>query len=304
MFFKNLVLFRLPPEFSLTAAELESRLETRPLAPCGHFDMSTRGWLPVGPTARLLHTVGTHHLIALGVEQKLLPASIIRQTAADRAVEIAAEQGYPVGRKQMRELKLRVTEELRARALVKRRVTHAWIDRDNGWFVVDAAGVARAEEVVETLRETLGSFAVVPVDAARSPQAAMAAWLGVGEVGHQLGIDDDLELRATDLSRATIRYTHHAFDNALVRRQCAGGFAPTRLGLTWNARVSFVLTEKLQVKRVQFLELAKESDDGQDVDPVEQFDIDFAVMSGELAKLLADLLAAMGGEAAQQAQAA
>lgn len=303
MFFKNLVLYRLPPEFNLSAAELETRLEDRPLAPCGHFDMSTRGWVPVGPTARLLHTVGTHQLIALGIEQKLLPGSIIRQTAADRAVEIASEQGYPVGRKQMRELKLRVTEELRARALVKRRVTHAWIDRDNGWFVVDAAGVARAEEVVETLRDTLGSFAVVPVDAPRSPQAAMAAWLGLGEVGHHLHIDDDLELRATDLSKATIRYTHHAFDNALVRRQCAEGFAPTRLGLTWNARVSFVLNEKFQVKRVQFLELEKDTDNAQEVDPQEQFDIDFAVMSGELAKLLEDLLAALGVEAQARAAA-
>jgi recombination associated protein RdgC len=303
MFFKNLVLYRLPPEFNLTAAELESQLEGRPLAPCGHFDMSTRGWVPVGPTARLLHTVGTHQLIALGVEQKLLPASIIRQTAIDRAVEVASEQGYPVGRKQMRELKLRVTEELRARALVKRRVTHAWIDRESGWFIVDAAGVARAEEVVETLRDTLGSFAVVPVDAPRSPQAAMAAWLGMGEAGHGLNIDDDLELRAKDLSKATIRYTHHAFDNALVRRQCSDGFAPTRLGLTWNARVSFVLNEKFQVKRVQFLELAKDTGDAQEADPQEQFDIDFAVMSGELAKLLADLLAAVGGETQARAAA-
>jgi DNA recombination-dependent growth factor C len=39
------------------------------------------------------------------------------------------------------------------------------------------------------------------------------------------------------------------------------------------------------------------------VDPQEQFDIDFAVMSGELAKLLADLLAVLGTENRQQAAA-
>ena len=143
MFFKNLCLFRLPADWTITAVELESRLEGRPLAPCGHFDMTSRGWVPVGPTGRLLHTLGSQQLIALGVEQKLLPATVIRQVAADRAVDIAAEQGFPVGRKQMRDLKLRVAEELRARALVKRRVTHAWIDHDNRWLVVDAAGVAR-----------------------------------------------------------------------------------------------------------------------------------------------------------------
>lgn len=295
MFFKNLCLFRLPADWNLSAAELELRLEGRPLAPCGHFDMLTRGWVPVGPTARMLHTVGRHQLIALGVEQKLLPGSVIRQVAADRAVQKAAEQGFPVGRKQMRDLKLQVTEELRARALVKRRVTHAWLDLDNGWFIVDAAGMARAEEVVETLRETLGSFAVVPVDAARSPQAAMNAWLGLGQMGHPFNIDDDLELKAADLSRACIRYTHHAFDTAQVRKHFAEGFGSTRLGITWNARVSFALNDKFQVKRVQFLELEKEQAAAEDVDPQEQFDIDFAVMSGELSQLIGDLLSAIDG---------
>ncbi|HEX2654731.1 MAG TPA: recombination-associated protein RdgC [Xanthobacteraceae bacterium] len=303
MFFKNLCLFRLPADWNIAAADLEEKLEARPLAPCGHFDMMTRGWVPVGPTARLLHTVGRHQLIALGVEQKLLPGSIIRQEAAARAVEKAAEQGFPVGRKQMRDLKLQVTEELRARALVKRRITHAWIDLDNGWFVVDAAGIARAEEVVETLRDTLGSFAVVPVDAPRSPQAAMAAWLSLGQIVHPFNIDDDLELKAADLSPATIRYSHHSIDGAQVRKHFSTGFVPTRLGITWNGRVSFVLNEKFQIKRVQFLELEKEQGDSGDVDPQEQFDIDFAVMSGELSQLIGELVPAIGGEARSQAAA-
>ncbi len=142
--------------------------------------MTSRGWVPVGKSARILHSLGSQQLVALGVEQKLLPASIIRQEAIDRAVEIAVEQGYPVGRKQMRDLKLRITEELRARALVKRRITHAWLDHDNGWFIVDTSGSARADEIVETMRETLGSFAVVPVETERSPHAAMASWLALG----------------------------------------------------------------------------------------------------------------------------
>ncbi len=266
--------------------------------------MTSRGWVPVGPTGRLLHTIGDHQLIALGVEQKLLPATVIRQVAADRAVEIAAEQGFPVGRKQMRDLKLRVAEELRARALVKRRVTHAWIDRAHGWLVVDAAGVARAEEVVETLRDTLGSFAATGVDTVRSARVAMAAWLTAGEASHHFSIDDDLELQAGDGSRATIRHTRHAFDHAQVRQHLARGFVVTRLGLTWNGRVSIVLTDKLQVKRVDFLEMEAAEDEAQDVDPQEQFDIDFTVMSGELSSLLDDLMESLGGLASPTAEPA
>lgn len=300
MFFKNLCIYRLPPHWDIAAPELEAKLEGRPLHPCGHFEMSSRGWVPVGPTARLLHTIGNHQLIALGAEDKLLPSSIIRQVAADRAVEIAAEQGYPVGKRQMRELKLRVAEELRSQALVRRRVTHAWIDREHGRFIVDAASAARAEEVIETLRETLGTFAVVPIDAARTPRTAMATWLQTGSVSAKLGIDSELELKAQDQSQATIRYSRYAFDNAQIRQHLAAGFAVSKLGLTWNSRISLQLTDKMLMKRIQFLEMEKEAEESQGVDPQEQFDIDFTVMSGELTALVSDVLAVMGEEEPRQ----
>jgi recombination associated protein RdgC len=80
-----------------------------------------------------------------------------------------------------------------------------------------------------------------------------------------------------------------------------GGKHPTRLGLTWSDRVSFVLTDKMQVKRLEFLDMTKDTADGGDVDAAEQFDIDFAVMAGELAKLLDDLGQALGGEVRKDA---
>ena len=72
-----------------------------------------------------MHSLGQHHLIALGVEQKLLPASIVRQEALRRAKLKEDSQGFPVGKRQLRDLKLRVSEELRARALSRQRSTRA-----------------------------------------------------------------------------------------------------------------------------------------------------------------------------------
>src|ERR1700738_249598 len=181
MLFKNLVLHRLPAEWTSAATDLEGRLAGRTLQPCGPFEMSTRGWLPVTSGGRLLHTVNQHHMIALGENQKLLPGSIIRQVAQERAEIQAEEQGFPVGRRQMRDLRARVADEVRARALTRRRVTRAWIDTASGWFAVDAAGLARAEAVVETLGDTLGSFAPLAIETERSPHAAMTSWLVRGE---------------------------------------------------------------------------------------------------------------------------
>jgi recombination associated protein RdgC len=264
--------------------------------------MTSRGWVPVTAGGRLLHTVNQQHMIALGVNQKLLPASIIRQVAQERAEIQAAEQGFPVGRRQMRDLRARVADELRARALTRRRVTRAWIDPVGGWFAVDAAGIASAETVVEALSDCLGSFAPLGIETERSPHAAMASWLLRGDAPARFSIDDELELQSADKSKTIIRYTRHPLDGKEIQAHLASGKYPTRLGLTWNDRVSFVLNDKLQVKRLDFLEMSKDSAEGDEVDPAEQFDIDFAVMAGELAALLEELARVLGKDSAAAAE--
>jgi len=298
MWFKNLTVYRLPAEWSWSAASLEEALARRPLQPCSALEMRSMGWVPPAPTDRLLHTVGEQHLVALGVDQKLLPSSIVRQEAEQRARVQAQTQGFPVGRRQMRALKLQVLDELRARALTRRRMTRAWIDPRNAWLVVDSASDRRAEELIETLRDTLGSLAVQKVDTERSPSACMATWLMQADAAGAFSIEQDLELQSGEPAKSIVRYRRHPLDGKEVRAYVAGGKRPTQLGLTWNGRVSFVLTEKLQIKRIEFLEVAPEKGDEEEIDAAEQFDLDFAVMAGELAKLLEELIRELDGRAA------
>jgi recombination associated protein RdgC len=297
MWFRNLIVYRLPDDWSMSAAELEQRLEGDRLRPCSPLEMQSRGWIESAPTGRLVHTVAGHHLITLGVDQKLLPASIVRQVAKQRAAELAAEQGFPVGRRQMRDLKMRVLEELRARALTRRSVTRAWIDPEGGWFVVEASGAARAEQVGETLRIAIDSFAVKPLKGDRMPHLTMAHWLRHGDLPPRFAIDPELELKAPDKGRGSIRYSRHPFDARQVQALLAGGLRVSRLGLTWQDRVAFVVNDELQVKRLELLGIDSDSGAGEDgaaeVDEAAKFDVDFMLMAGELTKLLAELDAAM-----------
>jgi recombination associated protein RdgC len=296
MWFKNLTVYRLPADWSWSTASLEEALARRPLQPCSPLEMRSMGWVAPATTDRLLHTLGEHHLLALAVDQKLLPASIVRQEAERRAKAQAETQGFPVGRRQMRALKMQVLEQLRARALSRRRLTRAWIDPRSGWLVVDSASDRRAEELVETLRDTLGSLAVQKVETERSPSACMAGWLMQADASGAFSIEQDLELQSGEPAKSIVRYRRHPLDGKEVRAYVAGGKRPTQLGLTWNGRISFVLTEKLQIKRVEFLEVAPERGDEEEIDPVEQFDLDFAVMAGELAKLIIELIAELNGQ--------
>jgi recombination associated protein RdgC len=293
--FKNLILYRLPDGFTLSAADLEAALDRRPLQACGSFDMQTRGFVACGYEQRTLYNRAQQHLLCLGVEQKLLPASIVNQVAKERALELEQQQGHPVGRRQMRELKARVGDELRARALTRRRTTLAWLDLPAGWLVVNTASNSRAEELVETLRDALGTLPVQPFNTRHSPAGSMAVWLTHGDAPGRFTLEQDLELQAIDGGGATIRYLRHSLELAEIRAHLASGKTPTRLGLTWNGRISFVLHQNLHLKRVQFLDVYQD-DNAKGENPHEQFDIDFALMTGELSQLLAELTTSLGGD--------
>ena len=301
MWLKNLILYRLPANWPVKAEALDKKLAGQPLTPCGSFQMESRGWISPRGDGLFLHQQNQQWLLALGVEQKLLPASVIRQVAEERAVELAKRQAHPVGRKQMRDLREQVTGELLPRALSRRRTTWGWIDAKNGWLALDAAADPKAEQFMEALRRAEDDLPATRLETQRSPASAMAEWLVNGSVPGKFSIDQDLELRAADASKATVRYARHALEGRDIRDHLAAGKTPVRMGMTWNDRISFVLTETLQVKRLAFLDILKREDGEQDSDrdAEEKFEIDFALMTGELALLLADLVRALGGEKAR-----
>lgn len=300
MLLKNLIVYRLPKKWSVKADDLEKKLEAQALQPCASFAMESRGWLPPQGEDRFLYTQARHWLLMLGVETKMLPASVIRQAAKDRAAQISAQSGQPVGRKQMRDLRDQVTTELLPRALAKRATTRAWIDDKGRWLVVDAGADKKAEEFVEALRRAEENFQCARLATGRSPGASMTQWLASGKPPAGFSIDQDLELQSASLAKATIRYTRHTLEGREIRGHIAAGMTVVRLGMTWKDKISFVLTDGLHIKRVNFVDIIRDEtgDDAEDAE--EQFDIDFALMTGELSLFLGDLAAALGGEKAAE----
>ncbi len=292
-FFKNAIVYKLPADFEISVAELESYLIANQLTTCGPLEKERIGWVNSSPLGRTVHAVSGQYLIALGEHKKLLPASMIHEEVVRRLAVLADEQGFPVGRKQKREIKAQVKTELLAKAPVRTTATRAWIDTVNQWMVVEASGFARAERVVDALRDALGTFAVTLIEADPSPQSAMASWLNDSVAPEGFSFDTDLELKSSD--KATIRYTNHPLDGEDIKKHLQEGKFVNRLGLTWDDRVSFILTSNLELKRIKYLELeaGKEEQDSEQAPSAEEiFDADLTLMSSELSDMLAALCAA------------
>jgi recombination associated protein RdgC len=296
MWFKNIFIYRLPGDFRITPATLEEKLALKPLLPCSGLDKQSLGWVSCRGDDRLVHIANNQILFALGVEQKLLPASIINRFAKERAADIEAQQGYKAGRKQMKEIKQAVTDDLLPRAFAVQRATYAWLDLAKGRLVIDAASAAKAEELLEQLGKTVDNFPVQLLHTELSPIAAMTDWLAGENAPAGFTIDRELELRSSDESKATVRYANHALEGKEILAHISAGKRAARLGMTWNDRISFILNEHLQIKRLEFLDIIKDESSKVADNDDELFELDFTLMTGELARLLTDLTEALGGE--------
>lgn len=298
MWFRNLKAFRLDEGWTYDTAALEAQLGRAQFQPCGATDMQSHGWVPPrGVEGEMVASVGGQQLIALGTEQRLLPGSVVRQYVQAKAEELEAQQGYRPGRGQMREIKEQVTAELLPRAFVRRRLTYVWVDPVGRWLGIDVASSAKADEVIEQLKVALGGLPLLPLRTALSPSTAMTEWLASGEAPSGFSIDRDCELRAQAEEKATVRYARHALDVEEIRPHLEAGKKATRLALTWDDRVSFVLTEDMHVKRLAFLDVLKEQAEQSAGDGGETFEADLAIMAGEFARFLPALVEALGGEA-------
>jgi recombination associated protein RdgC len=296
MWFKNLQVYRLTAPWAMTPDELEEKLAPQAFQPCTSLEPQSQGWLSPRENGRLVHTVNKQMLILLGTEKKLLPATVVNQVTKARAAELEEQQGFAPGRKQMRELKERVADELLPRAFSIQRSTWTWIDPVNGWLVVDAGSPGKADEVFKMLLKAIDKLPVESLRVVHSPQSCMTNWLATDEAPSGFTVDQDTELRAAGDSKATVRYVRHTLEPDDVRRHIESGKQCTRLAMTWDSRVSFVLTESLAIKRIAPLDVIKEGSDSSTKNDDERFDSDLVLMSGELNRLLTALVETLGGE--------
>ncbi|MYM31515.1 recombination-associated protein RdgC [Duganella sp. CY15W] len=294
--FKNLQVFRLPLNWAMTPAALIEHLAPQWFVPLSSNELMRQGWVPPREGGDLVHTVNRQMLFMLKTEKKLLPAKAINQLAKARAAEMELKQGFAPGKKAMKELRERIADEKLPTALSTAVFTGVWIDPINGWLVVDAASPARADEVIKLLLKAVDRMPLESLRVQRSPVGVMTEWLQTDEAPAGFTVDMDTELRATGESKAAVRYVKHSLDPEEVRRHIANGKQCTRLAMTWDSKISFVLTESLAIKGVKPLDVLDEKDAGVRNDE-ERFDGDFMLMTGELSKMLADVVAALGGEA-------
>ena len=296
--FKNAIIYRitsLPEIHDDTNASLQQDYD---FTPCSPSQEQSMGWIPPRGDAHgpLLEIVAGQLILKLMIESKAIPSDVLDRKAKERIAHIEATTGRKPGKKETREIKDDIKLELLPMAFTKQSATLVWIDPINHLLVLDTASQARADDVVTMLVKSIDGLALSLLNTQASPAAGMADWLLNDEAPAGFTVDRECELKATDESKAVVKYGSHPLDIEEVKNHVAAGMLPTKLAMTWDSRVSFVLTESLTLKKIQFLDVVFESGTAAQSRHADSFDADVAITTGELCKLIPDLIDALGGE--------
>lgn len=300
MWFRNARIYRFTKPFSISAEELEQKLGEDAFKPCGAQDLERQGWVaPLGRHGQtLVHSANDYQLIALRKEEKVLPSAVVNEAMAERVETIEIEQVRKVGRKEKQDIKEELTQEMLPKAFTKSRRTFAYLAPQDGFMVIDTASDKQAEDLASTLRKAVGSLPIRPLALEQSPAFTFSGWLDESiDLPATLALGTECELKDTNEDGGAVRCKGLDLMSDEIRNHLNAGMQVTKLAVTWDESVSFMVDEELTLRRLKFGDTLQEKLDDIDADDAAaKFDAAFSLMTLELAKLIPGLLEALGGE--------
>jgi recombination associated protein RdgC len=300
MWFKNIRAYRLTSSFDLSPEQLGEKLAQRGFQPCAKSQAQSAGWVPPlgGESSELVHAAGGRMLLKLKREERLLPATVVREQLEEKVTAIEAEQGRKVYRKERLTMKDEIVADCLPRAFTRSAGVYAYIDTRANWIFVDAASAGRAEELLNLLRECIGSFPVLLPQVNNAPAATMTGWLLHHNLPDDFALGEECELRDPGDEGGVVRCRGVDLLSEEVETHLHAGKQVARLSLSWEERLSMVLAEDLCLRRLKFSdELMKENEAIPEADNAARLDADFALMSDAVTSLQERILVLFGGEA-------
>lgn len=299
MWFKNLQLYRFTKPFDLDPETLGQQLEQHSFVPCGSQDSSRSGWVaPLGRHgSEYVHVTNGYLMICAKRQDKLLPAAVINEELEQKVLDIEEREVRKMPRKERSSLREEIVFSLLPKAFARSSLQFAYISPRDNLLVINASSASRAEEMLQQLRDALGSLSVIPLVSKRQPIEIMTQWVNSGQPGQGFELGEECELRDDADISSVIRCKNQDLAAAEIVNHLKTGMHVSKLALNWQQRIECVLDEKLVIKRLRFSDLIQEqASEIEAEDVASRFDVDFSIMALELSGFIKALISAFGGE--------
>ena len=297
MWFKNIFIFAFTRAFTVSNDELETQLSEQSFTPCASTEISHFGWASaLGKHGHsITHKVNGNTLICARKEEKILPAPVVKDMLDEKVDQLEAEQSRSATKKEKEQFKEDIIFELLPRAFSRITDTRAYICPEQNIIVVDASSRGKAEDLLALLRKSLGTLPVTSFSPEKAPDEVMTEWLVESNLGDKFQLGMEAEFNALGDDGAVVRVKNQDLTSEEVKSHLDADKYVTKVALEFDEAMSFVLADDLSIKRIKFFDVIQEQNDDINSDDVmAKLDADFALMAGELNRMIGNLLAEFG----------
>lgn len=286
--------FRTPPE---TLAERLGLLAFSPCLPSMPFSL---GWAPPagGDDDRLFRMINDCIMLCLETEEKILPATVVRQFVQEKIRKIESEESRKVYSKERNTLKDEMITTLLPRAFCKRHRIYGYIDLKKQWLILGTANAKRAEQFLTLFKKTL-SEEITPlrVDALHEK---MTRWVQQNEALSPFSIGNACVMQDKAEQGRVIRCRQQDLDEEGIQSLLKTGCQVRQLALSWQDQMEFILADPFTLQSVRFQEeIVERSRELEPETEQQQFDADFFIFSGVFSLMFDDLMQLVSAEVAE-----
>lgn len=287
-----------------TAIQIEAALRRAVFKPIGDFAESCEGFchpFAVGRSDELTLVANGCVFFALRTDKRSLPSSAVEERLAARIAEIEQRDVRKIGRRERKDMKAAIVDELLPQQLPSQALLRGYVDLERRLVVLDTGSDKRAEQVHELLRSNLFldgvDVGMQAVQVACLPTQRMSSWLTAQACPEPFTIDDEGELQSEGNDTAVIAIKRSDMTADDIRHLLSINRLVTKLGMTWADRVSFVLTQALGLNKLKWTSTfpARAAELGQAEAEEDARAAELTILTGDVRELLADIASAFDG---------
>lgn len=185
--------------------------------------------------------------------ERLLPPKVISLEVSKRVKAIEVKDGRKVFRKEKTNIRDEVIFDLLPKAFVIPTHNLVIIDTKTNTLIISSNSNNRAEEILNVLRETLGTLSITPISLSVSAVDVLNNW-AVPENKKPEGVvlTDRCELY-TDAGDAQAKFINVAIEDESVNQHILDGWRVSRASIIFEDHVEFDLTDSFAFKRIKML---------------------------------------------------